>query len=69
MCPISALKWLLGFDDPSWCLFISFRYFRYFSIASIATKYKDKALMLYHKVNNTKCSVHVPVKISQSKSV
>lgn len=54
VCPISSFKWLLGFDDPSWCLFISLRYFKYLHVATIATKYKDKEVMLYCKANNTK---------------
>lgn len=54
VCPISSFKWLLGFDDPSWCLFISLRYFKYLHVASIATKCKDKKVMLYHRGSNTK---------------
>jgi len=56
-----------GFDDPSWCLFVALRYFKYLHVASIATKYKDKKVMLFCTVNNTNVSVHVPVTNSQSK--
>lgn len=51
---ISSLKWLLGLDDPFWCLCIFLGFLIYLHVASIAMKYKEEEVRLHCRVNSTK---------------